>query len=419
MFVYPLSLVSALGKTLLEGVDGLVDIVPLGVKHADAHVAEPDVLGNNLLVNATSEHDTTLGELRQEISALDVLRKVDGGHAVGLVVRVGRNLLESEVGNGLLDLVRTSLVAGKPLGEGLGQDLSKGSVKGPDELGRGGGEVRGLLGLIVDHDGQPVLHGGKVGSGGSLAVLEGLDRLSAEHGDGETGRAANSLLAGGDNTIELPLIESNLLAGDTAHTVNNDEGLRGDSVHEGGQLLQLAENTSRGVDVSDGDHLVLLLRQRLLDLGKLGALANGGLELRDVGAVDLEAVGKAIAKVAGTENQNVLTRLNQVGGNDIPAKSSGSRNNEGLRSGVLGLEELAQHGQGLAESRNESRANMALAKGGISAQIFPELISMPNNASRVNKHTPEMTHGVEDGIVELDGARDEQGGVGGLGRHFC
>ena len=208
----------------------------------------------------------------------------------------------------------------------------------------------------------PVLHGGKVRRGGRLAVLDGLHGTAAEHGDGQAGGAANGLLAGSHDAVQAPGVKVNLLAGHAAHAVDDDEGVGRDLVDEGGQLLQLAEDAGGGVDVRNGDGLVPLLGQRLLDLGQLGLGADGRLELRHVGAVDAQAVGKAVAEVAGPEHEDVLAGLDQVGGHEIPAEGTRAGQDEGLRGGVGGLEELAEHRQRLAKGRDEAGTDMALAE---------------------------------------------------------
>jgi hypothetical protein len=168
----------------------------------------------------------------------------------------------------------------------------------------------------------PVLHGGEVGRHGGLAVLEGGHGPLAEHGDGQTSGAADGLLACGDNAVELPLVKSDLLASDTAHAVDDEQGIRRDPVHKLGELLELAENTGRGVDVSHGDDLVLLLRQGLLDLGELRPATDGAGQLRDVGAVRLEAVGEASTEVASGKHQDVLIGLDEVCGDEVPAEGT-------------------------------------------------------------------------------------------------
>lgn len=54
-------LISTLGQAIFQGLQGAVDIASLFIRHRDAHVPEADVLGCNLLVDATSKHNIPLG----------------------------------------------------------------------------------------------------------------------------------------------------------------------------------------------------------------------------------------------------------------------------------------------------------------------------------------------------------------------
>lgn len=99
--------------------------------------------------------------------------------------------------------------------------------------------------------------------------MEGLDGSATVHRDGQSSGDANGLLAGGDNTIQLPFIELNILTANTAYPIHDDQGLRGDSVDQFGKGLELTQDTSGGVDVSDSQQLVFLLLQGLLDLREL------------------------------------------------------------------------------------------------------------------------------------------------------
>lgn len=101
----------------------------------DAHVAEPDVLCANLLVDAAGKDDALTEELGQDVRDGDALGQVDGRHGVGLILRLSRDYLEAHVRDGLLDPVRDLDVLAEALGQGLGQDLLEGRVEGVDELG--------------------------------------------------------------------------------------------------------------------------------------------------------------------------------------------------------------------------------------------------------------------------------------------
>ena len=115
--------------------------------------------------------------------------------------------------------------------------------------------------------------------------------------------------------------------------------------------------------MGEGDHLVWLLLQGLLDLFQGGALADGSLQVCDVGAVGLETLAEGVAKVAGVEDEGVLAALDQVGGDKIPAKSSTSGDEEGLCGWGGGLEELADESQCLAEDLDEAGSDVALTGG--------------------------------------------------------
>jgi hypothetical protein len=131
-------------------------------------------------------------------------------------------------------------------------------------------------------------------------------------------------------------------------------------VHQLAQSLDLAQHTSRRVDVRDGDHLVLPLLERLLHLVELRPVADLRLELCDLDAVCLETVGERVGKVARVQDEHLLARLDQVGRDLVPAKRAGARDDKGLRGGVGGLEELAQILEDSAEAFDEGPADMRL-----------------------------------------------------------
>jgi hypothetical protein len=208
---------------------------------------------------------------------------------------------------------------------------------------------------------EPVLEGRKVGPWWLLAGLEGLYGTARVHGDGETGGAADTLLGCGNDGIDLPIIEENVFGADTADAVHDQEGLWRDSLDQLGQRLQVAENTSGGINMSNSQKLVLLLLQCLLDLWELWTVSNGGLKLSHIRAVDAEAFCKRIAEVASVKDEDVVARLGEVGGDKIPAQSAGAGDDEGLRCWICGLEELTEHSQGLAESFDECWSRVTLA----------------------------------------------------------
>lgn len=68
-------------------------------------------------------------------------------------------------------------------------------------------------------------------------------------------------------------------------------------------LLDGGEDTGGGVDLGDGDELVLLLLEGLLEVLGVDDAADLGLELVNVGAVSLEAVGERVSEVAVVQDE--------------------------------------------------------------------------------------------------------------------
>jgi hypothetical protein len=82
------------------------------------------------------------------------------------------------------------------------------------------------------------------------------------------------------------------------------------------------------------------------------------------------------------------------------------------------LEELPEHGQGLAKGSYKCGADMALAVGSLRGQLQPnDAVGTDKRRGKGGTCLPVVAHGMEDGIIELNGARDEQGGVFRLGGH--
>jgi hypothetical protein len=158
----------------------------------------------------------------------------------------------------------------------------------------------------------------------------------------------------------------------------------------------------------DSNHLVLLILQRLLDLIKLRPVADWCLELCCLDSVCLEAVCKRVGKVASVENKHLITRLNQVGRDLIPAERAGAGDDNGLRCRVGSLEELAQVLEDFAE---------AVYKGCADVRFTGILLTCAIVAID-QCSVPVVAHGVENCIVKLNGPRDEQRGVWLLVRHL-
>ena len=82
--------------------------------------------------------------------------------------------------------------------------------------------------------------------------------------------------------------------------------------------------------MGDGHGLVFLLLEGLFDLVELRSFSNGCLELRGLDTVCLETVGEAVGKVTRVQNENIITRLDEVGSDLVPAESAGTREDKGL-----------------------------------------------------------------------------------------
>lgn len=102
-------------QRLLQAVNRLGEVLAVGICHADTHVSASDVLGSDLLVQSAGEDDALLQQGRQDIRRCDALGQVDSSHTVCLIFGLGGKLLQTEVGNSLLDLLRCSLVVSEAL----------------------------------------------------------------------------------------------------------------------------------------------------------------------------------------------------------------------------------------------------------------------------------------------------------------
>ncbi len=209
---------------------------------------------------------------------------------------------------------------------------------------------------------SPVLHVGKVGRGGNLAVVCDVDSTAAEEGNGQASGSTDRLLTSSDDTIQAPVVKGKLLAGDTADTVGNDEGIGRDLLDRLDEGLEVEQDTGRGVDMGGGDKLVLLLGEGLFNLGGGGDAANGTVELGHLGAVLGQAVGEAVTKVAGAEDKYILAGLDQVGGDEIPAERARAVDDVWLSVWVGRADDFAEQRQGLAKDLDEASTDVALTK---------------------------------------------------------
>jgi hypothetical protein len=103
------------------------------------------------------------------------------------------------------------------------------------------------------------------------------------------------------------------------------------------------------LNVPDRDDLVFLLFESILNLRERCNTTNRGFKLGHIGAVCLQALrslmsiysvsvkkksdeplSERVGEVAGVEDEGILSRFHQVGGNLIPAKGTGPGNEERL-----------------------------------------------------------------------------------------
>jgi hypothetical protein len=371
-----------------------IDVAELWAGSGDTHVADTEVLSGNFLVDTTGQGDALLQQGWEEVSVDDALWQVDGSHAVSRVVSGDGDGLEAEVGNGVLDLVGGGLVVGNSLLDRLvrGCELGEGLVEGIDVLDGWGGKVGWLAGLVGLHDWDPSLERGEVGGHWGLSVLDGLDGSRRCIRNGEAWWGANGLLGGSQDVVQAPLVELDLLRGNGAHAVDDDEGVWGDLVHELGNRLDVGKDASGGVDMGDGDHLVELLLEGSLNLVERWSVANCRGDLVNLGTVDLQTVGKCRREVAGVEHKGVLARLNKVGRNNVPTKRAGASNDEGLGVGVLGEEQLTGHLEGVAKGLDKGSRGVRLGV---------------------------VAHGLQDLVIKLDGTWNHGQRMWLLVRHSC
>ena len=349
-----------LSEHLLQRRKRMIDIIARRISDTDTHMTEADILRRDLLMQTSCEDDAALKQTRQDVRTGQTLGEPHGGHAVGLGSRVRRELLQTEVGDSGLDAVGGGAVDGEAVGEGFREDLREGGVEGVDELGGRGGEVRRFEVLVVLQSGNPVRHRGVVRRWRGLAGVDRVEGARGPHGDAQTRRAPDGFLGARQDDVQVHGVEGDILAGDAADAVDGDEGLRGDAADELGDGLGVVEHAGRGVGVGEGDELVGLRLEGLLNLGEGRRLADGDLDRGDIGAVGLQAGAVGVAEVARDQDEGVVALLDQVGRDHLPAERAAAADDEGLGGGVGGLEELPDHRQGLAHGLDEGRRRVAL-----------------------------------------------------------
>jgi hypothetical protein len=274
-------------------------------------VSKSEVLRSALSVQTTSKDNTLSEELRKKLSRGDSLRQVNGSHSISAGLRLRSQLFQTHsLDSSLNNLNRDLLVLLKPSLHIIGE-LAQRGVKSTNQLRRRSRKVRRLLCLIVLHDRNPVLERSEVGARSNSTVVESIHSTSGHHHDAQTSGDSNSLLGGGQNDIDAPVGELDLLTSDRADTVDNDEGGGGNLLNGGGDGLDVGKDSGGGVDVGDGDDLVVLLLESGLDLGDAGTGTDGGLKLGRDSSVGGDTVGEGVGEVSW--NWRLISGIRTVG----------------------------------------------------------------------------------------------------------
>jgi hypothetical protein len=91
---------------------------------------------------------------------------------------------------------------------------------------------------------QPLVPVRVVGSNRGLASLKDLQSMLADNNDAKTRGDTQSLLGGGNNDIDVPLIESDLFRTNGANTINNNESLWRKGLDDLSNTLDVRQDTS-------------------------------------------------------------------------------------------------------------------------------------------------------------------------------
>lgn len=121
-----------------------------------------------------------------------------------------------------------------------------------------------------------------------MSGLGSLHGAAGKHEDAQAWRAADCLLACGEDDVDIPAVEGDLFTTHAADAVDDDEGFGADFSDDFGDGFDITQHTGGCIDVGDGQDLVFVLCEGVLDLVKRGSIANGGLELRSIDAVGLQ-----------------------------------------------------------------------------------------------------------------------------------
>lgn len=326
-------------------------------------MANTEVLVLALFVDAGAENDVALRKLRKQVSGSPAVGVVDGGHGVRVTVALLKlrrdQLLEPEPVDRILDVVRRGLVARDALRQRhlAVHDRAQALVQSVDEVRRGRRKVSGRAAFVRLHDGDPASPRCEEGRRRRLAGLARLHSARAKGDKRQTRRAAEAFLRRSEHHVDAPLLHLQLFARDTAHGVDDNERVGAHLLYSLRDGLDVVQHSRAGVDMRDGDRLVLLLLQDLLDLVDGRARANAAAQLRHLGGVHSEAVRKALGEEARVQHQHLFTRLDKVRRNLVPAKRARAGDDDWLRA--RRTQQVTEHLERLAEDWHKLRRGVS------------------------------------------------------------
>jgi hypothetical protein len=88
-------LVSNLNQRVLQRLQRVVNVLSTRIGDADAHMPKSDIRRGNLFMQTAGENDSFLHETWQDFWRRHAVWKVNGSHAVGLILGLARKLLQA------------------------------------------------------------------------------------------------------------------------------------------------------------------------------------------------------------------------------------------------------------------------------------------------------------------------------------
>lgn len=170
----------------------------------------------------------------------------------------------------------------------------------PDEIDWGSSKVARLSVFIFLHDGKPVAETEKVVVDTGFALLVDLQGSLREGSHKQTRRHTESLLRRSHTGVDTPLVEAELLCSKGTDSVHSDEGIGLVLLDESCQLLDIVQDTSRGIDLRQTNQFKFSITlQSLLDFLQVGFRADLVFDIHGLGSVTFEAVVNLVKKNRG------------------------------------------------------------------------------------------------------------------------